>query len=369
MVENERFYEENKLCNYIDGGPKHDSFYNKDGLLLRNYSWIVKNAIGIIILVHGLYSHARLGFLKHNINIINNHEAVLNDSDNYYIYKDSWIEEFNKNGYSVYGLDMQGHGESDGYNDLKHHVNNFDDYVYDLLQYIMLINSSLSIEEEQNNIDKEDDEQNINIRIPPIYLIGFSMGGNIVLRALEILGKSKELQHVLNIKGCISLSPMISVNRLGSIDSFQFNYFFKPLIKIASFLFRLMRLPFMDKIRLPNHSYVNDIYILDKIRFDKGMTFKLCYELIRGMQNLNDNINDIPEDIYLYFIHSMKDCVCYYEDSVSFFDRLYNNNKELLSIDDVDHVIPMEPGNEEVLKKIISWLSEVQEKQKLKHIN
>ncbi|KYN93310.1 acyl-CoA synthetase [Plasmodium reichenowi] len=369
MVENESFYEESKLCNYIDGGPKHDSFYNKDGLLLRNYSWIVKNAIGIIILVHGLYSHARLGFLRHNINIISNHEAVLNDSDNYYIYKDSWIEEFNKNGYSVYGLDMQGHGESDGYNDLKHHVNNFDDFVYDLLQYVMLINSSLSIEDEEVNTNIEDDEQNVNITIPPIYLIGFSMGGNIVLRALEILGKSKELQKRLNIKGCISLSPMISVNALGSIDSRQFNYFFKPLIKMVSCLFTLWRLPFMNKIRFPNNSYVNDIHFLDKVRFDKGMTFKLAYELLRGMQNLSDNINDIPEDISVYIIHSLKDCVCYYGDTVSFFDRLYNNNKELLSIDNVDHVIVMEPGNEEVLKKIISWLSEVQERENLIHIN
>ncbi|SOV17167.1 lysophospholipase,putative [Plasmodium sp. gorilla clade G2] len=99
-------------------------------------------ALEIIILVHGIVSHIRLGYLKHNVNIINNPEALLND------YKEV-------------------------------------------------------------NRDRKHDEGDINIVKPPIYLMGLSMGGNIVLRVLETLGRSKQFHEKLYIKGYILLSSMI----------------------------------------------------------------------------------------------------------------------------------------------------------------
>ncbi|EUD69572.1 hypothetical protein C922_00436, partial [Plasmodium inui San Antonio 1] len=70
--------------------------------------------------------------------------ALLKDENNYYIYKDSWIEHFNKSGYSVYGIDLQGHGQSDGYGNLKANVKEYDDMVYDVIQYINEIHDKVS---------------------------------------------------------------------------------------------------------------------------------------------------------------------------------------------------------------------------------
>ncbi|SCL90266.1 hypothetical protein PCHAJ_000524700, partial [Plasmodium chabaudi chabaudi] len=88
----------------LDGNPKIGWFCNKNGLLIRTYGWLVKNAIGIILLIHGFKAHARLIFMRINLKMPDSNEGLVVDTNNYYIYKDSWIEKFNQNSYSVYAL-------------------------------------------------------------------------------------------------------------------------------------------------------------------------------------------------------------------------------------------------------------------------
>ncbi|EUD63852.1 hypothetical protein C922_05768, partial [Plasmodium inui San Antonio 1] len=145
MVERESRDEEIGLRRTrLDGAPKHDSFLNKDGLLLRSYGWLVKNAIGIIILLHGIKCHARLNYLRPNVEIISDDNIIVKDENNYYVYEDSWVQYFNQHGYSVFGLDLQGHGLSDGFENLRYNVKEFDDFSYDLLQYISKIQDSFN---------------------------------------------------------------------------------------------------------------------------------------------------------------------------------------------------------------------------------
>ncbi|SCL85942.1 hypothetical protein PCHDS_000507200, partial [Plasmodium chabaudi adami] len=93
--------------NKLDGDPKIGWLCNKNGLLLKTYGWVAKKAVGIIFLIHGIKSHTRLTFMRINLQMPNNDEGLVVDTNNYYIYKDSWIEKFNQNGYSVYGIDLQ----------------------------------------------------------------------------------------------------------------------------------------------------------------------------------------------------------------------------------------------------------------------
>lgn len=46
--------------------------------------------------MHGFKYHARLTFMRINLKMPNNNEDLVVDNNNYYIYKDSWIEKFNK---------------------------------------------------------------------------------------------------------------------------------------------------------------------------------------------------------------------------------------------------------------------------------
>ncbi|SOV19976.1 lysophospholipase,putative [Plasmodium sp. gorilla clade G2] len=360
MVENE-VSPETKLQtqDYVDGAPQIDSFYNKEGLLIRTYSWIVKNAIGILILIHGLNSHMRLQYLRQNAEIVSNDKAILKDENNYYVYKDSWIENLNNNGYSVYGLDLQGHGESEGWENLKTNIKEFDDLVYDVIQYLNKIQDIVCLESGEYCRIREEENMMMESYVNrekkiPIYIMGISMGGNIVLRLLELLGKSKDLNNNLHINGCITLSSMISIDKLVSTNSFKYKHIYLPLTKFLSTHFPKRRL--IKRFKFSKHPYVNDLILFDKIRFHKWITCRFGYEIIKAIDNLKIDMEYIPRDIPILFIHSKDDCVCYYTGVENFYREMINYRKEFITLYDMDHMITMEPGNEYVIGKIIEWL-------------
>ncbi|ANQ06270.1 PST-A protein [Plasmodium coatneyi] len=341
----------------LDGTPKHDSFLNKNGLLLRSYAWIVRNAVGLIVLIHGLNSHTRFSFLRHNVEIVNNDKAILKDENNFYVYKDSWIEHFNENGYSVFGIDLQGHGLSDGWDNLKANVKEFDDFAYDVMQYIRNIQDSI------NGSNGDDmggslpfrEDQICERKTLPTYVVGISMGGSIALRMLQILGKSQNRKSTeLDISGCISISPMITVKKLPSRNSFLFQYVYLPLSKCIADWFPTVRL--INKYPYKKNSYVKYIIEYDKIRSKEAITCRLGYELLKAIDTLDNDIEHMPKDIPVLIIHSKEDILCCYGGSLSFYDRLDVNNKEMHTLEDMEHTIIWEPGNEEVSKKIVDWI-------------
>ncbi|CAA9990051.1 lysophospholipase, putative [Plasmodium knowlesi strain H] len=377
MVENEVYNQDMRTVlrrEQLDGRPTIRSFFNKDGLLLRTYGWIERNAIGIILLIHGLNSHTRFSFLRHNVHVLNNNRAILMDGNNYYIYKDSWIEHFNKHRYSVFGIDLQGHGESEGWENLSLNVKKFDDLVYDVLEYIPKIQedsmrylnndsnnngSSGSSRRSNRNNRGGDSSRNYHrgnrIATPlPVYIIGQSMGGNVALRTLQLVGKNRGLNRRLNIRGCVSLSGMVAIEPLGLPSSYTYKCFFMPLSKIFSDFLPTLRI--LCKLPYKKFQYIRDIGRYDRMRYRNGITCKFAYELLRAMDNLDHDVRYMPRDIPILFIHSEKDRLCYPEGVVSFYNRLNIANKELHMLNYMEHMLSMEPGNERVLSKIMNWL-------------
>ncbi|ANQ08642.1 PST-A protein [Plasmodium coatneyi] len=294
------------------------NFFNKDGLLLRSYGWVVRNAVGLIVLIHGLNSHTRFSFLRHNVEIVNNDKAILKDGNNFYVYKDSWVEYFNKHGYSVFGLDLQGHGLSDGWDNLKANVKEFDDFAYDVMQYIRNIQDSIN---GSNGDDMGDSlpfrEDQICERKPlPTYLVGISMGGSIALRMLQILGKSHNRREGtgLHISGCISISPMITVKKLPSRNSFLFQHVYLLLCKCIADWFPTVRL--INKYLYKKYPYVKYFIEYDKNRSKGGITCRFGYELLRTIDNLDNDIKHMPKDVPVLIIHSKKDILCCYGGSL-----------------------------------------------------
>ncbi|CAD2102032.1 lysophospholipase, putative [Plasmodium vinckei] len=180
----------NTTVSKLDGNPKIGWFCNKNGLLLKTYGWVVKNAVGIIYLIHGLTSHTRLTFMRINIKLPTSNGEVIVDNDNYYIYKDSWIEKFNQNGYSVYALDLQGHGESQAWKNIRGSANRFDDLVDDVIDYMNHIQDEIANENQTD--DESYDVVPAKKKRLPMYIIGHSMGGGIAIRILQLLRKEKE---------------------------------------------------------------------------------------------------------------------------------------------------------------------------------
>ncbi|GAW78933.1 lysophospholipase [Plasmodium gonderi] len=365
---------------------KRGSFVSRDGLELKTYEWVVSNPCGIIILVHALNSHVRFEYLKLNAKIESNEKATLIDADNYYLYEGSWIERLNKEGYSVYGLDMRGHGESECVLNVKTHVNEFKDLINDVLQYINIVHDSLYTDEEKHssggntastsNVNKNHNErsnkaentistkakknnsENNNL---PFYLMGLSMGGNIVLRILELREKTDDENiKKLNIKGVVSLAGMISLDDLKKKT--EYKYFYIPISKIASTLLPTMRLS--PVLKFEKFPYINDLFSFDKNCCPKPVTNRFGCELLKAVDALQKDIKFIPEDVHILIIHSVLDSACSYAGVSTFFNKIKSENKELFTIDDMDHILPLEPGNERLLNKIIDWLSNMGMKKK-----
>ncbi|CAD2092325.1 lysophospholipase, putative [Plasmodium vinckei brucechwatti] len=566
----------NTTCK-LDGDPKVGWFRNKNGLLIKTYGWLVQNAIGIILLIHGFRSHARLTYMKINLKMPNGSEDLVVDNDNYYIYKDSWIEKFNQHGYSVYTLDLQGHGESQSLGNLRGDINCFDDLVDDVIQYINQIHDEIPNDDQTNdeitndnqtnyeisnddqtnydissdnqtnydisnddqtnydissdnqtnyeisndnqtnyeisnddqtnydissdnqtNYDISNDDQTnydissdnqTNYEIPnddqtndeipnddqtddeisndnqtddeshdiittkkkrlPMYIIGHSMGGNIALRILQLLGKEKEnsinaenennyknfniildnyinaseidndmeedmiddmydmnnfnkfvmenMNNIyflansngyyfdkscfsasdtsdsivsdkyegcynyldkLNIKGCASLSGMMRLQAPLDGGSKSFKYLYLPIIKFLSIV--APHALISSELGYKRSEYVTNICKYDKFRNKNGVKFKCISELIKATITLDCNINYLPKEIPLLFVHSIDDCVCNYKGSAMFYDKAKVNRKELYIVEGMNHSITTAPENEKILKMVIDWICDLE---------
>ncbi|CAD2085917.1 lysophospholipase, putative [Plasmodium vinckei brucechwatti] len=396
----------------IMGDPDIGFFTNKHGLKIKTFKWLVKAPVGIVFIVHSLNSHCRFDYLKHNATIVNNEKAVLNDGDNFYVHKDSWIEELNKNGYSVYGLDLQGHGESDCLKGKKTYIKEFDDFADDVLQYMNTIHESivnemtndnhengknairlkkrctrcdLILKDESDTCCSNEDQiitKGLHLRHPeknqykkpdynidpyktpiPVYLVGLSMGGNIVMRILELLSQRKyNYYNRLNIRGACSLSGMLSAKGIRKKPSWKF--FYIPMAALSSLLFPKSR--FSPHITCETFPYLKDIYTYDKIFYGKPITNKFLYQLLKAADNLNKDIDKVSKDVSILLIHSVNDQKCSHEAAQDFYNNLKTKKKEFHTLEDMEHMITMEPGNEKVIKKIVDWLSNTQKEPKEK---
>ncbi|KEG00737.1 hypothetical protein YYE_04568 [Plasmodium vinckei vinckei] len=409
----------NTKCN-LDGDPKVGWLCNKNGLLLKTYGWLVKNAIGIILLIHGLKSHTRLTFMRMNIKFPNDSEELVVDNDSYYIYKDSWIENFNKNGYSVYGLDLQGHGESETWKNVRGDFSSFDDLVDDVIQYMNQIQDEIS-NDNQTNGESYDIVPTKKKRLP-MYIVGHSMGGTIGLRVLQLLNKEKEYKvdsgessnykkcsvmldnptnaneidndmydmnssknddpctssastfattnaiastsskceghhnylDKFNIKGCVTLSGMMIIKILWNIGLNSFKYFYLP---IMSFLACLAPNKIISsEMRYKKSEYIDTICKYDKFRNNIGLKFRCVSELIKGTLALDSNINYMPKDVPLLFVHSKDDTVCCFKGAHSFYNKVDVCKKEFHAVEDMHHAITVEPGNEKIIKIVMDWI-------------
>ncbi|SBS94867.1 lysophospholipase, putative [Plasmodium ovale curtisi] len=407
----------NTQCS-LDGDPKIGCLLNKNGLLLKTYAWIVKNPIGNVLLIHGFKVHTRLTFMKKNFKVPNNNEGLVVDNNNQYIYKDSWIEKFNKNGYSVYGIDLQGHGESQSFGNIKGDFSSFDDLVDDVIQYMN------QIYDETSSDNQKDDESN-NIATTkkkrlPMYIVGYSMGGNIALRVLQSLKKEKENRikawnsnnykngstmlnnstnindndkglhdmnnsnyygsnnscasiyattntiasdkhgrcynyfDKFNIKGCVSISGMIRIKSILDPGNEAYKYFYLPLSDFLAYV--LPHLQMSSEPRNKKSGYFANICKYYIFRNINGKKYKNMSKFIRATMTLDYNVKYIPKDIPLLFVHSKDDSICSYEWAVSFYNKANVDKKELHVVDGMNHDTTTKPGNEEILKKIIDWI-------------
>ncbi|KMZ89481.1 PST-A protein [Plasmodium vivax Brazil I] len=326
---------------------------------------------------------------------------------------------------------MRGHGQSGCVQNVKTHINDFHDLVYDVLEYANIVYDSLctggkkkkkkspsggvntssdtapsgglsssasssddddtsqgsrtssgnappsganSVRRSDANSMKRSDANNMrrsdannmrrsdanNMRrsdVPPFFLMGLSMGGNIVLRILELGGKKgDESIKRLNIKGVISLAGMISLDDLKKKP--EYKYFYIPMGKLASMVLPTMRMT--PSLNFKMFPFINDLFSFDAHCYPKPVTNRFGSELLKAVDALRNDVKFIPEEAQILLVHSVLDSACSYNGVLKFFKSIQTKNKELFTIEDMDHILPLEPGNERILKKVIDWLAQLQ---------
>lgn len=108
----------------------------------------------------------------------------------------SWIEGFYRLGANVYAMDHQSHGRSEGWRQWRCIVEKFDYFVNDALQFL-------------NEVVMKDPTLPPNA---PIVLLGYSMGGNVVIQTLgRIFGDEKELALRDRVNQAVLLAPLIKI--------------------------------------------------------------------------------------------------------------------------------------------------------------
>ena len=224
---------------------------------------------------------------------------------------------FTKLGYAVYGLDQRGHAKSEG---LRGYVERFSYYVDDLKSFANIVR--------RKHPEKK------------FFMHGHSMG------ALVAIAYATHHQNKLN--GLIATGVSL---KAGSG--------FSPLhIALARLLSRLtpkLGIAVIDASAISRDQAVVNAYINDPLVFRGKLSARLGAELIAVMQKLPAQLPKI--DLPILIMHGTDDRLCNPEGSRILYQRVSSEDKTLKLYEGFYHEIFNEPGQEQVLKDMESWLT------------
>lgn len=178
------------------------------GIALRTYQWpAIATAKGVVIALHGHGSYACYEFLK---------SVGVGKPP---VYRGSWVEALNAQGYTVVSLDLQSHGASEGLHGLRCYFSSFDHLVEDVAalatyvvcwcrRHMCVVQGTLSFRLSITVVSHSELRSTAPYHTTPFFLMGESMGGG--------LATVTALRHASMFSGCVLLAPMLSLEKVSS---------------------------------------------------------------------------------------------------------------------------------------------------------
>ncbi len=210
---------------------KHQDGYfkNQENQSIFFQSWLPDNpAKAVLLIVHGLNEH----------------------SGRYDHFSDFFVNE----GFAVYGMDLIGHGKSDG---TRSYVKDFTNYINDLILYLE------KIKQLQPG--------------SPIFLIGHSMGG--------LIGTLFLIDHPGQVAGAVLSGPVVQIPD-------DVTPLFIALGKFVSFVFPKLGLLKIDLSGLSRNPDVVQAYKDDPLVNSGKFTARVSAEMTRSFDRVADEGSD-----------------------------------------------------------------------------
>ena len=185
----------------------------------------------------------------------------------------------------------------------------------------------------------------------PLYVLGHSMGGGVVLSFLKLNPKVK-------ITGVMLSNPFMEFPR-----SLKMN-FAKRLA--GSFLSRHAPEFFMNPGVDP-HFLTKNPHNIPKIINDRLMIPFACTIMLKTFMDIRDIIfkkiyKNHKISVPLLFLISLKDALCSPEFSLKFYNSLKKQDKRLVLFDDGRHEVIFDEEQPEVLEKIDDFVKEIEQR-------
>eukprot|EP01053_Blabericola_migrator_P013562 Blabericola_migrator_1__13561@NODE_995_length_5755_cov_170_782525_g684_i0_p2_GENE_NODE_995_length_5755_cov_170_782525_g684_i0NODE_995_length_5755_cov_170_782525_g684_i0_p2_ORF_typecomplete_len453_score41_99Hydrolase_4/PF12146_8/2_2e03Hydrolase_4/PF12146_8/9_4e29Abhydrolase_6/PF12697_7/7_4e08Abhydrolase_1/PF00561_20/1_4e07DLH/PF01738_18/3_6e03DLH/PF01738_18/0_0018DLH/PF01738_18/5_8e03DUF1100/PF06500_11/0_0088Abhydrolase_3/PF07859_13/0_022Peptidase_S15/PF02129_18/0_032Thioesterase/PF00975_20/0_088 len=329
-----------------DGAPLIITFKSPQNLDLCGYLWGGREveSRGVVVLLHGVRAHTRLTWLVKRHRDLDGktpysihsytgrspdghrrlrvrtdthrkgedsedallHFSNLDDSDlvgvcdeernSNVFYQGSWVQGFVNSGFAVFGMDLQGHGMSQAYENRRCFVRHFDDFRDDVLLFL---------------------RTQVRSRYPtlPLFVVGVSMSGQIVMRVAQDLRTQD-----LGITGIVSMAGLLTVAP-------QFRKLpMKAVLRAATPMARFApRFPIGRYRSDTAPRWQREVGDVDPLLYKGPFTAKIVAETVTGIESVVASMPDVAYNgscQHLLFLHNKEDPVCYYGGSVDAFGTI-----------------------------------------------
>ena len=268
------------------------TFKGLKDLDLYYQAWLPdKDPKTVLLVVHGLAEH--IGRYKNLVNY------------------------FVPRGYAIYGLDLRGHGKSQG---LKGYVEHFSGYLDDLRTFSDMVR--------RENAGKK------------IFMVGHSMGG--------LIATAYVIEHQDELAGLVLSAASLKVGSSISPATIA-------MAKVLSVIAPKMGVAVLDASTISRDKAVVDAYVNDPLVYRGKTTARLGAELINTIQKLPDQIAKVTLPILI--MYGSTDQLSNPEGSNMLYEKVSSKDKSLKVYDGLYHEIFNEPEHEKVMADMEAWLS------------
>ncbi len=219
-------------------------------------------------------------------------------------------------GIVLFSMDLQGHGASEG---ARCDINSYKEYVEDLSDYFGAVRQELPE--------------------LPWFVMGHSMGGCLAVLLAH--------RHQHDLQGLILSAPLLKV--VTNIPKVV-----QDMVRYVTALTPAMPVIGLDTRALSRDSNVVEGYIKDPLVYHGRVRARMAQQLVEAGEAALNVSGELS--IPVWAGHGLADRITDQQGTREFMDHLSAPDKVARYYDDYYHEILQEPGHEEIISEIISWI-------------